>query len=115
MTTKLMLAALLAFASLAQAGPPITPAKIKRPLHLSQVTSIFPRSEPTAPAPQASVPVQKGSAAVKQASASAQQSAAAVPSTAEATSTAAPVTSPVSRKVHLNTFLNHPKTAPGPK
>ncbi len=108
MKTKLMLAALLAFASLAQAGPPITPAKIKRPLHLSQVTSIFPRSEPKAPAPQASVPVQKGSAAVKQATA-------AVPSTAEATSTAAPETSPVSRKVHLNTFLNHPKTAPGPK
>jgi len=108
MKTKLMLAALLAFASLAQAGPPITPAKIKRPLHLSQVTSIFPRAEPTAPAPQASVPVQQGSA-------SAQQASAGVPSSAGAASTAAPVTSPVSRKVHLNTFLNHPKTAPGPK
>ena len=110
MKTKLMLAALLAFASLAQAGPPITPAKIKRPLHLSQVTSIFPRAEPTAPAPapQASVPVQKGNAAVKQASASA-------PSSEGANNTAAPETSPVSRKVHLNTFLNHPKTAPGPK
>lgn len=108
MKTKLMLAALLASASMAQAGPPITPAKIKRPLHLSQVTSIFPRSEPKAPAPQASVPVQQGSAAAQQASAG-------VPSSAGATSTVAPVTSTVSRKVHLNTFLNHPKTAPGPK
>ena len=115
MKTKLMLAALLAFASLAQAGPPITPAKIKRPLHISQVTSIFPRAEPTAPAPQANVPVQKGSTEVKQKGASAQQANTVVPSTVEATSTAAPVSSPVSRKVHLNTFLNHPKTAAGPK
>ena len=115
MKTKLMLVALLASASMAQAGPPITPAKIKRPLPFSQITSIFPRAEPTAPAPQASVPVQKGSAAVKQTGASAQQATAGVPSSVEATNTAASETSPVSRKVHLNTFLNHPKTAAGPK
>ena len=103
MKTKLMLAALLASASMAQAGPPITPAKIKRPLRLSQVTSIFPRSEPKAPAQQASAPVQQGSAAVQQASAGV------------SASTAAPVTVPVSKKVHLNTFLNHPTASAGPK
>ena len=110
MKTKLMLAALLAFASMAQAGPPMTPAKIKRPLHLSQVTSIFPRSEPVAPVPQASAPVHQAGSSDQKASASVQQV-----SAAEATSTAAPITAPVSKKVHLNTFLNHPKTAPGPK
>ncbi|MHB1080497.1 MAG: hypothetical protein ACYC67_13920 [Prosthecobacter sp.] len=94
MKTKLMFAALLAFASLAQAGPPMTPAKIKRPLRLSQVTSIFAPSAPSAPVQ----PVSAG-----------------VPSAGSATSTIAPVEAPVSKKVHLNTFLNHPKTAPGPK
>lgn len=110
MKTKLMLAALLASASMALAGPPMTPAKIKRPLHLSQITSIFPRSEPKAPAQQASVPVQQGSADVKQASAPVQKA-----SAEGATSTAAPVTTPVSKKVHLNTFLNHPTASAGPK
>ncbi len=116
MKTKLMFAALLASASLVQAGPPITPAKIKRPLHLSQVTSIFRRSEPSVTAQQAGVPAQQASAPVQQkSSAAVQQGSAAVPSAAGDTSTAVPVTSPVSRKVHLNTFRNHPKTAPGPK
>jgi|GEM_PF-1032446 len=124
MKTKLMLVALLASASMAQAGPPITPAKIKRPLPFSQITSIFPRSEPTAPVQQASAPVQQGSAAVHKASASVQQASAPAQkgsaavkqvSAESATSTETPITSPVSRKVHLNTFLNHPKTAPGPK
>lgn len=101
MKTKLMLAALLASASLAQAGPPMTPAKIKRPLRLSQVTSIFRHSEPSAPVQQAGAPTQQTSAGV--------------PSAGGATSTVAPVPVPVSKKVHLNTFLNHPKTAPGPK
>lgn len=94
MKTKLMLASLLAFASLAQAGPPMTPAKIKKPLHISQVTSIFKHHEPSVPAEPAS---------------------AGVSSAGSATSTAAPVEAPVSKKVHLNTFLNHPKTAAGPK
>jgi anti-sigma factor RsiW len=83
MKTKLMLAALLASAALAQAGPTMTPAKSKAPLHLSQVKSIFRRSEPSAPVQQAS--------------------------------TGAPIASPVSKKVHVKTFLNHPVTAPGPK
>lgn len=115
MKMKLMLAAILVSASLVQAGPPITPAKIKRPLHLSQVTSIFRRSEPSVPAQQASVPAQQASAPVQQSGAAVQQGSAAVPSAGIDTGAAAPVAAPVSRKVHLNTFLNHPKTAPGPK
>ena len=100
MKTKLMLVALLASASLAQAGPPITPAKIKRPLHLSQVTSIFARSEPTTPAQPASAAAPAAGGATGTVS----------------TQTAAPVAaSPVSKKVHVRTFLNHPVTAPGPK
>ena len=94
MKTKLMLAALLASASLTQAGPPMTPAKIKRPLRLSQVTSIFAPSAPSAPVQQAS---------------------AAVPSAGGATTTVVPVEAPVSKKVHLNTFLNHPVGSAGPK
>ncbi len=94
MKTKLMLTALLAFASLAQAGPPMTPAKIKRPLRLSQVTSIFAPSAPSAPV---------------------QPATASVPSAGGATTTVAPVEAPVSKKVHLNTFLNHPVGSAGPK
>ena len=113
MKTKLMFAALLASAALAQAGPPISPAKVKRPLRLSMVTSIFHRSEPSAPVQQTSVPAQK-------AAAPAQKATAGVPSAGGATSTAVPSTaepipSPVSKKVHVRTFLNHPVTAPGPK
>ena len=103
MKTTLMLAALLAFASMAQAGPPMTPAKTKAPLHLSQVKSIFHRSEPIASVQQTSVPAQKAAAGVPSAGG------------ATSTATAEPITSPVSKKVHVRTFLNHPITAPGPK
>jgi len=96
MKTKLMLAAMLASISIAQAGPPITPAKIKKPLHISQVKSIFHHSEPTAP-------VQKDSASVQQNGAEG------------AANTTEAATKPVSKKVHLNTFPNHPTSAPGPK
>lgn len=96
MKMKLMLAALLASASLAQAGPAISPAKIKRPLRISQIKSIFHHSEPSAPARQASVPVQQAGAGGN-------------------SSTAAPVPSPVSKKVHLNPFPNHPVGSAGPK
>lgn len=102
MKTKLMLAATLASISIAQAGPPITPAKIKKPLHISQVKSIFHHSEPVVPAATAA-PVQKDSTAAQQAGSGA------------VTSAAEPAPQPVSRKVHLNTFLNHPTSAPGPK
>lgn len=95
MKTKLMLATMLAYASIAQAGPPISPAKIKKPLHLSQVKSLFRKSEPSAPEPQAT----------------------ACTATAGAASTAAPsaAASASSKKVHVRPFLNHPVTAPGPK
>lgn len=99
MKTKLMLVSLLASASLVQAGPPITPAKVKRPLHISQIKSIFPHAEPSAP-------VQKTH---EGASSAASATSPVVPS-AET-----PDTGAASKKVHLNTFLNHPKTAPGPK
>lgn len=87
MKTILTLAALLASASLIQAGPAITPAKVKRPLQISQVKSLFHRSQPS------------------------------VTSAGGATGTASTTTaavSPVSKKVHVRTFLNHPVTAPGP-
>ncbi len=105
MKTKLTLAALLASASLTLAGPPITPAKIKRPLHISQVTSIFRPSEPTAPVQHASTGGANTAVAPRSTS------------TSTTTTTVAPIESPVvvSRKVHLNTFLNHPVSAPGPK
>lgn len=102
MKTNLILAALLASAALVQAGPPITPAKIKKPLHISQVKSIFPHAEPAVPAAPAA-PVHKDGATTQQVSAGG------------ATTAAEPVPQPVSKKVHLNTFLNHPKTSPGPK
>ncbi|MFC5456223.1 hypothetical protein [Prosthecobacter fluviatilis] len=43
MKTKLMLVVVLASAAVAQATPPITPAKAKAPLHLSQVKGVFHR------------------------------------------------------------------------
>lgn len=102
MKTTLMVAALLASMSMAQAGPPITPAKIKKPLHLSQVKSIFRQPEPAVPAAPVTT-VQKDGATAQQAS------------VAGAATAAEPAPQPVSRKVHLNTFLNHPSSAPGPK
>jgi len=98
MKTTLMLAALLTSVSMVQAGPPITPAKVKKPLHISQVKSIFHHSEPAVPAAPAA-PVHKGGASTAAGDAS----------------TAEPAPQPVSKKVHLNTFPNHPVTAPGPK
>ncbi|MBB5032841.1 hypothetical protein [Prosthecobacter vanneervenii] len=98
MKTTLMVAALLASMSMAQAGPPITPAKIKKPLHLSQVKSIFRQPEPAVPAAPVTT-VQKDGATTA----------------AGAVSTTEPAPQPVSKKVHLNTFLNHPSSAPGPK
>ncbi len=104
MKTKLMLVALLASASMAQAGPPISPAKVKQPLRLSQVTSIFHRSEPIAPVQPAPSPGKHANAGVSSGATST-----VTPSAVE------PVPSPVSKKVHVRTFLNHPITAPGPK
>jgi len=98
MKTNLMLIALLASASLVQAGPPITPAKVKRPLHISQIKSIFPHSEP-------SVPAQSHEGA----------SSAGTATSPVVPSAEIPDTGAASKKVHLNTFLNHPKTAAGPK
>lgn len=123
MKTKLVIAAILASASMAQAGPPMTPAKIKKPLHLSQVKSIFPHAEPSVPAPKESAPVSKESATAQKESASAKKgSKAGTPAQQASTSvqqadsgTSEPTAAPVSRKVHLNTFLNHPSSAPGPK
>ena len=43
MKTKLMLVVVLASAAVAQATPPITPAKAKAPLHLSQLKGVFHR------------------------------------------------------------------------
>jgi hypothetical protein len=98
MKTKLMLAALLASAAITQASPPISPAKIKKPLRISQITSIFPQAPPSAPAQPASAGT--GGAAS---------------SNAGASSTAAPVAEPkISKRAKARTFLNHPVTAPGP-
>jgi hypothetical protein len=116
MKMKLMIAAILASASMAHAGPPITPAKIKKPLHLSQVKSIFPHAEPTVPAQKETAPVQKESASVKKGSKAGTPAQQASTSVQQADSgTSEPTAAPVSRKVHLNTFLNHPSSAPGPK
>lgn len=93
MKTKLMLIALLGSAAIAQAGPPISPAKVKKPLHISQINGIFHHTEPSASA-------QPGS-------------------TGEASSGgAAPVdavpAAPAKPRAKLRPFLNHPVTAPGP-
>ncbi|WP_395751563.1 hypothetical protein [Prosthecobacter sp.] len=98
MKTKLMFATLLAFAAIAQAGPPISPAKIKKPLHISQIKSIFPQAPPSAPVQ----PAPAGGAAT-------------TTTGAAASSAAAPVAEPkISKRAKLRTFLNHPITAPGP-
>ncbi|WP_395746397.1 hypothetical protein [Prosthecobacter sp.] len=98
MKTKLMLAVLLAAASVAQAGPPMTPAKVKKPLRISQIKGIFSRSQPSVPAQQGGT----GGAA--------SSGGAAAPS-----APAPEVTNPPVKKTHVRTFLNHPVTAPGPK
>ena len=58
MKTKLMLIALLASAAVAQATPAITPAKVKAPLHISNVKGVLhkiaqkPNAAPVAPGGQ---------------------------------------------------------------
>jgi hypothetical protein len=58
MKTKLMLVVVLASAAVAQATPPITSAKVKAPLHLSNVKGVFhkvaqkPGAAPIAPGAQ---------------------------------------------------------------
>jgi hypothetical protein len=58
MKTKLMLVALVASATFAQATPAITPAKTKAPLHISNVKGVFhkiaqkPSAAPVAPSGQ---------------------------------------------------------------
>ncbi|WP_395738246.1 hypothetical protein [Prosthecobacter sp.] len=102
MKTKLMLASLLAFAAIAQAGPPISPAKIKKPLRISQIKSIFPQAPPSAPAAPAGTAA--GGSATTAGSAG-----------TAASSAAAPVAEPkISKRAKARPFLNHPVTAPGP-
>lgn len=116
MKTKLMLAALLAAASIAQAGPPMTPAKVKnQPLHISQIKGIFSRSQSSAPVPQQGATT--AAAATSNAKTAATSNAKAAASAASAAVPSAPapiVTKPAVKKVHVTTFLNHPVTAPGP-
>ncbi|OYW78022.1 MAG: hypothetical protein B7Z37_01405 [Verrucomicrobia bacterium 12-59-8] len=58
MKTKLILAALMASAVVAQATPAITPAKVKAPLHIGQIKGVFhkiaqkPSAAPVAPGGQ---------------------------------------------------------------